>query len=100
MHKKDYAIYLDKVSKQYQLHGSQKAQLSHILGLNNLFSSSKKKPVQIFTALDDVSIKVKKGQRVGLSVETVQGKQLYLNYFVEILYLRLDQLTFQDKFRR
>jgi lipopolysaccharide transport system ATP-binding protein len=73
----DYAISIDNVTKVYQLHGSQSAQLMHVMGLDRFFSR-RRQPVKEYVALTDVTLKVEKGQRVGIIGANGAGKTTLL----------------------
>ena len=73
----DYAISIDNVTKVYQLHGSQSAQLMHVMGLDRFFSR-RRQSVKEYVALTDVTLKVEKGQRVGIIGANGAGKTTLL----------------------
>lgn len=71
------AIQLEKVSKIYRLHGSQKAQLIDVLGLHRFGIQTRTAPKE-FAALSEVSLRVPRGQRVGIVGRNGAGKTTLL----------------------
>jgi lipopolysaccharide transport system ATP-binding protein len=76
MHEKP-AILLDHVSKIYRLYGSQRAQLLDVLGLHRL-GFAKPHAASEFKALDDISLSVPKGHRIGIIGRNGAGKTTLL----------------------
>ena len=73
----DYAIRLQNVTKVYKLHGSQRDQLVDILGLHR-FGIKPVVPYKKFTALDNISLEVKRGHRIGIVGRNGAGKTTLL----------------------
>lgn len=71
------AIELKNVSKVYRLYGSQRDQLLDVLGLAR-FGFLRRRPVKEFKALDDVSLVVPKGHRIGIIGRNGAGKTTLL----------------------
>lgn len=71
------AIKLNNVSKTYLLHGSQGDQLIEVMGLKKFGFKTKTNP-QEFQALQNISIDIKKGQRIGLIGRNGAGKTTLL----------------------
>ena len=71
------AIKLNNVSKTYVLHGSQGDQLIEVMGLKKLGFKTKTIP-QEFQALQNISLDIKKGQRIGLIGRNGAGKTTLL----------------------
>lgn len=76
MHEKP-AILLEHVSKIYRLYGSQRAQLFDVLGLHRL-GFAKPQAASEFKALDDISLSVPKGHRIGIIGRNGAGKTTLL----------------------
>ncbi len=73
----NYAIRMDHVSKVYRLHGSQLDQLIDVLGLQRFGIRPKSAPKE-FVALSDVTLSVKRGQRLGIIGRNGAGKTTLL----------------------
>lgn len=71
------AIKLSAVSKVYKLYGSQRQQLADALRLNR-FKLGSRKPIKEYVALDDVSLEVARGHRVGIVGRNGAGKTTLL----------------------
>lgn len=71
------AIELKNVTKTYGLYGSQYEQLMDVFGLNRL-GFGRRKPVKQFAALDDVSLRVRRGHRIGIVGRNGAGKTTLL----------------------
>jgi len=71
------AIQFKNVTKIYHLHGSQKDQLIHILGLKR-FGIGTKTPAKEFYALSDISLDVPVGHRIGIIGRNGAGKTTLL----------------------
>lgn len=71
------AIRLQKVSKIYKLHGSQKDQLIDVLGLQR-FGFKTRTPTKEFAALSDISLDVPRGHRIGILGRNGAGKTTLL----------------------
>jgi len=76
MHK-EYAIRLQNVSKIYKLYGSQRDQLVDILGLRRIGIKPKAVSKE-FTALENVSLEVPRGHRIGIVGRNGAGKTTLL----------------------
>ena len=72
-----FAIRLDHVSKVYRLHGSQTDQLIDVLGLQRIGIKPRTR-AQEFSALKDVSLDVRPGQRIGIIGRNGAGKTTLL----------------------
>ncbi len=70
----DAAVRLEHVSKVYRLYGSQRDQLLDLLGLGR----NRIRPAQEFKALDEVSLVVPRGHRVGIVGRNGAGKTTLL----------------------
>lgn len=71
------AIQLEHVSKSYRLYGSQHEQMMDVLGLNRLFGRPKQQARE-FKALDDISLTVPRGHRIGIIGRNGAGKTTLL----------------------
>jgi lipopolysaccharide transport system ATP-binding protein len=71
------AIRLRQLSKTYRLYGSQREQLFDLLGLARL-GLVRQKPIKEFRALDDVSLDVPRGHRIGVVGRNGAGKTTLL----------------------
>ncbi|MGK4922591.1 ABC transporter ATP-binding protein [Bordetella hinzii] len=71
------AISLRNVSKVYRLHGSQGDQLIDVLGLQR-FGFKTRTPAKEFAALDNVTIDVPRGHRIGIVGRNGAGKTTLL----------------------
>jgi len=76
MHK-SLAISFQKVSKSYQLYDSKRDQIISVLGLTKLGFKTKSQP-KLFRALDNISLEVPKGKRVGIVGRNGAGKTTLL----------------------
>ena len=72
-----FAIQLKNVSKIYNLYGSQKDQFIDLLGLQRFGIKPKTKPKK-FVALNDISLEIKRGQRIGIIGRNGAGKTTLL----------------------
>ena len=77
MTRDETAIKLIGVSKIYQLYGSQRDQLVSVLGLKRIGIGVRTQPKE-FTALNNISIEVKRGQRLGIIGRNGAGKTTLL----------------------
>lgn len=75
----DYAINVDHVSKVYKLYDKPSDRLKESLGL------AKKKKIREHHALNDVSLKVKKGETVGIIGTNGSGKSTILKIITGVL---------------
>ena len=73
----EYAIRLQNVSKVYQLYGNQTDQLIDILGLQRFGLKQKTVPKK-FVALDNISLDVPRGHRIGIIGRNGAGKTTLL----------------------
>lgn len=73
----DLAIRLENVSKVYQLHGTRRDQFIHVMGLDRI-GFKPRTPAIEFKALDDVSLDVPKGHRIGIIGRNGAGKTTLL----------------------
>ncbi|MFM9889658.1 MAG: polysaccharide ABC transporter ATP-binding protein [Rickettsiales bacterium] len=71
------AISLEHVSKSYRLYGSQREQLCDVLGLTRL-GLARPSRAQEFKALEDVSLQVPRGHRIGIIGRNGAGKTTLL----------------------
>ena len=71
------AIELNDVTKTYQLFGSQRDQIVHVLGLTRLGLKTRT-PAKEFKALSNLSLDILKGQRVGIVGRNGAGKTTLL----------------------
>ncbi len=71
------AIKLSEVSKVYKLYGSQRQQLADALKLNR-FTFGPKEPIKEYVALDNVSLEVARGHRIGIVGRNGAGKTTLL----------------------
>ena len=76
------AIRLQGVSKIYRLYGSQREQLIDVIGLRRLGFGSRK-PVKEFKALEDISLEVPRGHRLGVIGRNGAGKSTLLKLICE-----------------
>jgi lipopolysaccharide transport system ATP-binding protein len=76
MHK-PLAIHFKNVSKIYKLHGSQSGQIIDVLGLSKLGIKSKS-PSKEFVALNNISLQVPRGRRIGIIGRNGAGKTTLL----------------------
>ena len=75
--RKDLAIKLDRVTKKYKLYGSQRDQLLDVLGFHRL-GFRLGRPVREFRALDEISLEIPRGHRVGMIGRNGAGKTTLL----------------------
>ncbi len=73
----DYAIRLRNVSKRYKLHGSQRDQLVDILGLQRI-GIRPKTVAKEFVALNNITLDVPRGHRIGIVGRNGAGKTTLL----------------------
>lgn len=73
----ELAIKLEHVSKHYRLYGSQREQLCDVLGLSRI-GLARPSRAQQFKALEDVSLSVPKGHRIGIIGRNGAGKTTLL----------------------
>ena len=71
------AIKLDRVTKTYRLYGSQRDQLLDVLGFSRL-GFRLGRPVREFRALDEISLEIPRGHRVGMIGRNGAGKTTLL----------------------
>lgn len=71
------AIHLDGVSKIFKLHGSQSDQLIDVLGLQR-FGFKTKSPFKEFVSLNNISLQVARGNRIGIIGRNGAGKTTLL----------------------
>ena len=72
-----FAIQFKNVSKIYNLYGSQKDQFIDLLGLQRFGIKPKTTPKK-FVALNDISLEIKRGQRIGIIGRNGAGKTTLL----------------------
>jgi ABC-type polysaccharide/polyol phosphate transport system ATPase subunit len=72
-----FAIQLKNVTKIYNLYGSQKDQFIDLLGLERFGIKPKEKPKK-FVALNNISLELKPGQRIGIIGRNGAGKTTLL----------------------
>lgn len=70
------AIYLENISKIYRLYGSERVQLSEVLGFGSLLK--RRKPLKEYIALQDISLIVPRGHRIGIIGRNGAGKTTLL----------------------
>lgn len=75
--REDFAIRLDCISKTYRLYGSQRDQLLDVLGLRR-FGLALGQPIREFRALDEISLDIPRGHRVGIIGRNGAGKTTLL----------------------
>jgi lipopolysaccharide transport system ATP-binding protein len=73
----DAAILLQNVSKVYHLHGNRRDQFIHVMGLDRI-GFKPRTPAIEFKALDNVSLDVPKGHRIGIIGRNGAGKTTLL----------------------
>lgn len=73
----EYAIRLQNVSKIYKLHGSQRDQLIDVLGLQRIGIKPKTEAKQ-FVALNNISLQIPRGHRIGIVGRNGAGKTTLL----------------------
>ena len=72
------AVQLDKVSKVYRLYGSPREQVLDSLGFNRLLFRKGRNAYQEFHALRDISLTVRRGERIGIIGRNGAGKTTLL----------------------